>query len=104
MSCCGSRLQGGQLFGRRSSLQGQGKALVVVPGFPGAEAHRGRVEVGELVAPPRLLMVDPVTALDLPVLLRAPRPDVAVPDPERLYGQGESEGNLWDELRRTPNT
>jgi hypothetical protein len=32
----------------------------------------GRVEIVESVVAPELLLVDPVTALDLPVLLRTP--------------------------------
>jgi hypothetical protein len=59
---------------------------VVVSVFPGPEADNRRIEVSESVAPPEFLLVDPMTALYFAVLLRAPRLDVAVPDPQRLHG------------------
>jgi hypothetical protein len=39
-------------------------------------------------------VVNPMTALHLAVLLRAPGLDVAVPDPQRLHGEGKGEGKL----------
>ena len=67
---------------------------MVVSGLPPAQADGSRIEIGELLAPPELLLVDPMTALDLAVLLRAARLDVAMPDPEGLHGQGKGKGEL----------
>ena len=67
-----------EFFGRRPSLQRQGEALVVVAGLPGPEADRGRGEIVEALPAPELLVVNPMTSLDLAVLLRAPGLDVAV--------------------------
>jgi hypothetical protein len=72
--------QARQLFGGRPPLKRQGEALVVVLGFPGPEADGGGGEIGEPLAAPELLVVNPMTALHLAVLLRAPRFDVAVAD------------------------
>jgi hypothetical protein len=46
---------------------------VVVTSFPGPETDGSGGEIGESLAAPELLVVDPMTALDLAVLLRAPR-------------------------------
>jgi len=67
---------------------------VVVSGFPGPEANSGRGEVVESLTAPELLVVNPMTALDLAVLLWAPGLDVAVPDAQRLHGEGKGEGKL----------
>ena len=67
---------------------------MVVSGLPRPKADGGGLEIGESLPPPELLLVDPMTALDLAVLLRAARLDVAMPDPEGLHGQGKGEGEL----------
>src|SRR5437899_1478891 len=92
--CRRSRQQARQLFARRPSLQRQREALVVVSAFPGPEADSGRGEIVESLTAPELLVVNPMTSLDLAVLLRAPGLDVAVPDPQRLHGEGKGEGEL----------
>src|SRR4029453_2156734 len=89
--CC---QQGGQLFGWRPALQRHRKTLVVVSGFP-APGRDGRfIKIGESLAPPELLLVDPVASFHLAVLLGPPGLDVAVPDPQRLNGEGKGEGEL----------
>ncbi len=67
---------------------------MVVSGLPPAQADSSRFEIGEVLAPPELLLVDPMTTLDLAVLLRAARLDIAMPDPERLHGQRKGKGEL----------
>ena len=86
--------QGRQLLGWRPALKRQGEALVVVSGLPRPKADGGGLEIGESLPPPELLLIDPMTALDLAVLLRAARLDVAMPDPEGLHGQRKSQGEL----------
>src|SRR5947209_13006744 len=54
----------------------------------------GRSEIVESLTAPELLVVNPMTALHLAVLLRAPGLDVAVPNPQRLHGEGKGEGKL----------
>jgi len=48
----------------------------------------------EVVLAPELLLVDAVTALDFPVLLRPARFDVAMPDPGGLDGELEGQRKL----------
>src|SRR4030095_16713221 len=92
--CRRSGQQTREFFGRRPSLQRQGEALVVVAGLPGPEADRSRGEIVESLPAPELLVVNPMTALHLAVLLRAPGLDVAVPDSQRLHVEGKGEGKL----------
>jgi hypothetical protein len=86
--------ESGEFLGRRPALQGQREALVVVVSFPGAGADSGRFEIIEALAPPEFFLVDPVTAFNLPVLLGAPRLDVAMPNPQRLDGERKGERKL----------
>jgi methyl-accepting chemotaxis protein len=59
------------------------------------DAGLAKIASGDFsLPPPELLLVDPMTALDLAVLLRAARLDVAMPDPEGLHGQRKSKGEL----------
>jgi transposase len=67
---------------------------MVVSRFPGPEADGGRIKIGESLASPELLVIDPMTAFYLAILLRASRLDVAVANPQCLHGQGKSEGEL----------
>jgi hypothetical protein len=67
---------------------------VVVVSFPGEETIDGGSESIEPLATPEFFLVDPVTAFDLPVLLGAPWPDVAMPNPRRLDRQCEGERKL----------
>ncbi len=80
--------EGGKFFGWRPPLQCEREAFVVVVSFPSSEANGGRREIIESPAPPELRLVDSVTAFDLPVLLGAPGPDVAMSNPQRLEGKG----------------
>lgn len=85
---------GGELLQGREAMQGEREALVVVRPFPRLEGgHRGG-EIRERGPAPELLLVDPDAALDLPVQLGPPRPDVPMVDPGRLDGQGKREGEL----------
>jgi hypothetical protein len=86
--------EGGKFFGWRPPLQCEREAFVVVVSFPSSEANGGRREIIESPAPPELRLVDSVTAFDLPVLLGPPGPDVAMSNPQRLEGKGESERKL----------
>src|SRR5205823_6539202 len=52
------------------------------------------VEVCKPMAPPKLLLVDPMATLHLPVLLGPPRPNVAMPDAGRFDRKHEVEGKL----------
>jgi hypothetical protein len=54
-------------------MKRQGEALVVVLGFPGPETEGSGGEIGESLAAPELLVVNPMTALHLAGVLRAPR-------------------------------
>jgi len=66
--------------------------LVVVRGFPGAQADGRGIEVAESVAAPEFFLVDSMTAFDLAVLLGPARPDVAMTNPQRLHRQREGKG------------
>jgi len=58
----------------------------------GVKAPVGLHQLAEAPAPPdpgELLGVSAVAPLDLPVQVRAPRPDAAVADPRGLAGEGE---------------
>ena len=77
-----------------SDPERQGEAFVVVPGLPVSKGGRGDLKVREALAPPELLLVDPMAPLDLAVLLRAPGPDVPVPDPGSFDAQYEGEREL----------
>jgi hypothetical protein len=90
LTSCGGH-ESGEFLGWRPALEGQREAIVVVVGFPGAQAHRGRIEILELLPAPELLLIDAVAAFDLAVLLGAPRLDVPVPDAQGLDRQGERE-------------
>ena len=91
-SSCGYERR--KLFDWCSSLQGQRETLVVVVSLPDAETNSGRIEIVEAPPAPELFLVDPVAPFDLAVLLGAPRLEVAMPDPQRLHGDRESEGKL----------
>src|SRR5215813_1401601 len=82
------------VFGRSAALKGQGEALIVVRGLPDSKPSCGRLEVGEAVPAPELLLIDAVAPLDFAVLLRASGPDVAMPDPSGFDPQHEGEGEL----------
>src|SRR5690242_14701154 len=82
----GWREASGQPLGGRLALEGEREALVVVRHLPGLERAGRRVEVGEALAAPELLVVDAMTALHLAVLLRPARADVAMFNPSRLHG------------------
>src|SRR5882724_7493733 len=70
------------LPGRSAAGKGQGEALIVVRGLPDSKRSSGRLEVGEAVPAPELLLIDAVAPLDFAVLLRAPGPDPSGFDPQ----------------------
>src|SRR5262249_53228154 len=57
------------------------EAVIVVRGLPDPQRSSGRLEVGEAVPAPELLLIDAVAPLDFAVLLRASGPDVPMADP-----------------------
>jgi len=59
--------------------------------FKTRSAPAARLEVGEAVPVPELLLIDAVASLDFAVLLRAPGPDVPMPDPRGFDSQHEGE-------------
>jgi hypothetical protein len=75
-------------------MQRGGETLDVVGPLPHAEGSGGGREVIKALATPELLAVDTVAALDLAVLLRAARLDVAMPDAGLLDGEREGQGEL----------
>jgi hypothetical protein len=83
-----------ELLGGGLALQRDGEALEVVAAFPRLEGRQGRHEVWRHLPAPELLGIDPMTALDLAILLGLPRADVPELDPRFLYGQGEGEREL----------
>src|SRR2546426_2576138 len=62
-----------ELLGWRAPLQGQGEPFVVVRSLPCPKGGGRLVEVCKPMASPKLLLVDPMAALHLPVLLGPPR-------------------------------
>jgi uncharacterized protein len=56
-----------------------------------SKSSSGRLEVGEALPAPELLLIDPMAALDFAVLLGAPGPNVPVPDPGGFNPQHEGE-------------
>ena len=74
----GGREHGRQLLGGCPTVQRHREAQFVVDAFPLAESGRGRLEQLEGMPAPKLLGVNPVTALDLAVLLGPARLNVAV--------------------------
>lgn len=67
---------------------------MVVRILPAAERVCRVGEVAEVMAAPELLVVDPMAALDLPVLLGPPWADVAMADPRGLDREREGEGEF----------
>jgi hypothetical protein len=63
---------GGELFRQRLAVQRHGEAFDVVVLFPGPQRGLCLAAAREALPAPELLVVDAVTALDLPVLLRPP--------------------------------
>src|SRR5436309_8175145 len=84
----------GELLGWRAPLQGQGEPFVVVRSLPRSKGSGRLVEVCKPMASPKLLLVDPMAALHLPVLLGPPRPNVAMPDAGRFDRKDEIERKL----------
>lgn len=83
-----------ELLHRRLPVERQREALEVVDALPSTQGvDRGR-EVGRRHATPELLGVDAMAALDLAVLFRAARPDVAVFDARLLHRQREGQREL----------
>src|SRR5207244_3340956 len=78
-----------ELLGWRAPLQGQGEPFVVVRSLPCPKGGGRLVEVCKPMASPKLLLVDPMAALHLPVLLGPPRPNVAMPDAGRFDRKDE---------------
>ena len=68
--------------------------MVVVRGFPDAQADGRGIEVAESVAAPEFFLVDSMTAFHLAVLLGPSRPDVAMTNPQCLHRQREGQGKL----------
>ena len=87
-------LEGGKFLGRCATVEREGEAFVVVSALPASEGFSGRLEVLEAVPPPELLVVDPMAALNLAVLLRAPGPNVSVADPGGLDPEHEGKREL----------
>src|SRR5205823_11900153 len=83
-----------EFLGWRAPLQGQGEPFVVVPSLPCSKGAGRLVEVCKPVASPKLLLVDPMATLHLPVLLGPPRPNVAMPDAGRFDRKHEVERKL----------
>src|SRR5437867_1846538 len=83
-----------ELLGWRAPLQGQGEPFVVVRSLPCPKGGGRLVEVCKPMASPKLLLVDPMAALHLPVLLGPPRPNVAMPDAGRFDRKDEIERKL----------
>ena len=61
---------------------------------PSAEGRPRRLEVREALAPPELLLIDPMAPLDFAVLLRPPSANVPAPEPGGLDPQHKGEGEL----------
>ena len=70
------------------------KPIVVVGPLPSTERRGRLVEIGELVPPPKLFLVDAVAAFDLAVLLGPPWADVTVSDPGGFDAEDELERKL----------
>jgi hypothetical protein len=83
-----------EFLGRCTALERQGEALIVVSGLPGTQSSSVGAEIREAVPAPELFLIDPMAPLDFAVLLRAPRPNVPVPDPSGFDPQHEGEREL----------
>src|SRR5881628_1325355 len=90
----GSREDISELLGWHAPLQGEGEPFVVVRSLPRSKGSGRLVEVCKPMASPKLLLVDPMAALHLPVLLGPPRPNVAMPDAGRFDRKDEIERKL----------
>ncbi len=82
---------GRQFLGGRPALQGHGEAEFVVHALPLADRHFGRLKGLEALPAPKLLGVNVVTALDLTVLLRSARLNLAVANAGTFDRKDEAE-------------
>jgi hypothetical protein len=82
---------GRQFLGGRSAAEREREALEVAGMFPVAEGRRGCLKGVEGSVPPELFVIDSMAALDLAVLLRAARPDIAMSNPCLLDGKREGQ-------------
>jgi len=88
-----------QVLSRRLALRRERESFVVVLLLPGGESWHGRLEIGEGMAAPELLLVNAVTAFDLAVLLGKSCLDVPTPDPGFLNAQRKGQREIRDRCR-----